>query len=238
MPAETKILIVEDDPTVCLVLNHLLTSSGYRVIECHDGVEAIAHVSREEPALILLDVQMPRMDGWETLTELRRRGCRVPVLMLTAAGDVPARVKGLEAGADDYIGKPCETVELLARVKALVRRSRMLPHTPLRLRFGDLVVDMERKEARRGEELVKLTRKEYALLELFAQNRDKPVSRERMLDAVWGMADSPNSHTVDTCLWRLRRKLGDGGGESGWIRNLPGMGYVLECEIQEVGTPD
>jgi DNA-binding response OmpR family regulator len=238
MPVSAKILVVDDEPSVRLVLNRFLTASGFVVAECKDGVEAIEQMPREKPALILLDVEMPRLDGWKTLKELRHRGCRIPVLMLTNVDNVPARVKGLEAGADDYVGKPCDLIELLARVKALVRRSQMSLHAPLRLKFGDLVVDMERKTAKRGRVVVNLTRTEYALLDLFAQHHGKPVSRELMLNVVWGAAEAPNSHTVDTCLWRLRKKLGDSGAESRWIRNLPGIGHVLECEIQPADTSD
>jgi DNA-binding response OmpR family regulator len=231
VPTPAKILIVDDEAAVRLVLNRFLSASGFTVAECNDGVEAMERVSREKPALILLDVEMPRLDGWKTLKELRHRGCRAPVLMLTNVDNIPARVKGLEAGADDYLSKPCDMLELLARVKALIRRSQMALHAPLRLKFGDLVVDLERKTTKHGKEIVKLTRTEYALLGLLAENHGKPVSRELMLSTVWGAAEAPNSHTVDTCLWRLRKKLGDNGSTPLWIRNLPGIGHVLECEI-------
>jgi DNA-binding response OmpR family regulator len=231
VPSPAKIFIVDDEPAVRLVLNRFLTAAGFQIAECLDGVEAIERVSREKPALMLLDVEMPRLDGWKTLKELRQRGCRIPVLMLTNVDNIPARVKGLEAGADDYLGKPCDLIELLARIKALVRRSQMSLHTPRILKFGDLVVDLERKAARRGRETVRFTRTEYALLELLAEHHGRPVSRPLMLDVVWGRAEAPNSHTVDTCLWRLRKKIGDGGSKARSIRNLPGIGHVLECEF-------
>ena len=237
MSTPAKIFIVDDEAAVRFVLNRFLTASGFRVFECNDGLEAIEQEPHEKPTLILLDVEMPRLDGWKTLNELRHRGCRVPVLMLTNVDNIPARVKGLEAGADDYLSKPCDMLELLARVKALIRRSQMSLHTPLRLNFGDLIVDLERKTARRGREIVRLTRTEYALLGLLAENHGKPVSRELMLTVVWGAAKAPNSHTVDTCLWRLRKKLGDNGSAPRWIRNLPGIGHVLECEIQSPESP-
>jgi len=232
MPDPVKLLIIDDEASVRLVLNRFLTTSGFRVTECPDGADAIEQVRREKPALIILDVDMPRLNGWDTLIELRRHGCRLPVLMLTRDDDIPSRIKGLEAGADDYVGKPCDLLELLARIKALLRRSRIVPAGPFRLRFDDLVIDMERKSARRGRTAVSFTRTDYALLDLFAQYHGKPVSRELMRNVVWGATDSPNSHTLDTCLWRLRRKLGDAGREPPWIRNLPGIGYVLECELE------
>lgn len=238
MPTRTKILVVDDEASVRLVLNRFLTAAHFRVIECRDGVEAIEQMQREKPAIVLLDVEMPRLDGWKTLKELRQRGCRVPVLMLTKLDNVAARVKGLEGGADDYVGKPYDLIELLARIKALLRRSRTSLPAPLQLQFGELVVDLERKSARRGVETVKLTRTEYALLELLAQHRGKPVARDFVHQRVWGVAEAPNSHTLDTHLWRLRKKIGDTGREPRWIRNLPGIGYVLAYDRQEEELSD
>ncbi|MBI2517224.1 MAG: response regulator transcription factor [Opitutae bacterium] len=238
MRPSTKILVVDDEPAVRLVLTRFLGAAGFAVVECKDGVEAIEQVPREKPALIVLDVEMPRMDGWKTLKELRQRGCRAPVLMLTNVDNIPARVRGLEAGADDYLSKPCDLIELLARIKALVRRSQMSLHAPRRLRFGDLVVELDRKVATRGKEVVSLTRTEYAVLDLLAEHHGKPVSREMMLGVVWRSAESPNFHTVETCLWRLRKKLGERAGESRWLRNLPGIGHVLECEIEPPAGPE
>lgn len=237
MPAGTKVLVVDDESSVCLVLNRFLSASGYKVTECRDGVDAIVKAEQERPALILLDVEMPRMNGWETLRALRRRGCRAPVLMLTNVDNVPARVKGLEAGADDYMGKPCDLIELRARAKALIRRSQTLLFNPMRLRFGMLVVDFQKKSAVREGETVGLTRTEFALLEFLAEHQGRPVSREQILKVVWNGEAGANSHTVDTCLWRLRRKLGDEGRDQRWIVNLPGIGYVLECEYEESRPP-
>lgn len=232
MTCSAKILVVDDEPAIRFTLNCFLTNSGFSVAECSDGVEALERVPQEKPALILLDVHMPRLDGWATLKELRQRGCRAPVLMLTNVDDVPARVKGLEAGADDYVGKPCDLIELLARIRAAIRRASLPFESPLRLKFDDLVVDLGRKSAARGKEEVRFTRTEFALLELLAQHHGRPVSRELMLQNVWGLAAENNSHTLDTCLWRLRKKLGDHGRESRCLRSLPGIGYVLQCEIE------
>lgn len=233
MPAGPKVLVVDDEPSVCLVLNRFLSASGYKVLESRDGLDAIQKAEQERPALILLDVEMPRLNGWETLRTLRRRGCRAPVLMLTNVDNVPARVKGLEAGADDYMGKPCDLIELRARAKALIRRSQTHLFNPRRLRFGDLVVDFQKMSAARSGDTVGLTRTEFALLEFLAEHNGRPVSREQILQVVWNGEAGANSHTVDTCLWRLRKKLGDDGRTARWIVNLPGIGYVLECEYEE-----
>jgi DNA-binding response OmpR family regulator len=233
MPAGPKVLVVDDESSVCLVLNRFLSAAGYRVLESRDGVDAIEKAENEKPSLILLDVEMPLMNGWETLKALRRRGCRVPVLMLTNVDNVPARVKGLEAGADDYMGKPCDLIELRARVKALIRRSQTLLAKPMRLRFGRLLVDFQKMAATRGGEEIGLTKTEFALLGLLAEHRGRPVSRELILRVVWNGEAGSNSHTVDTCLWRLRKKIGDDGRASRWIVNLPGIGYVLECEFDD-----
>lgn len=224
--------MVDDEAQVRLVFNRLLSAAGYEVLECANGLEAIARLD-EKPALVVLDVEMPCMDGWKTLGELRHRGHNVPVLMLTHLDQVADRVKGLESGADDYLGKPCDLGELLARVKALLRRTGKIAATLPRLRFGEVIVDLERKLAVHGHQPLKLTGKEYALLELFARHRGKPVSREDILSGVWQMKDTANSHTLETHLWRLRRKLGDIDRQPRWIRNLPGIGYVMDCDVEE-----
>lgn len=230
MPAPSKILLVDDETRVRSVLRRLLSDAGYSVIESTDGFEALDQIAIEQPALVILDVEMPRLNGWGTLEELRRRGARVPVLMLTNVNDVPDRLKGFETGADDYLGKPCDLKELLARVKALLRRT---PDTARfsRLKFDDLIVDLSKKVSRRNGQLVKLTRTEYALLDLLAQHHGQPVPRDEILKQVWGASDSANSHAFDSHLWRLRKKIGDGGAQPRWLRNSSGVGYVLECEF-------
>lgn len=233
MPAEPKILLVDDEPSVRLVINRFLTASGFKVLECEDGADAVAVALREKPALILMDIEMPRQDGLRTLAELRRVRCQAPVILLTNVNYVAARVRGLETGADDYIGKPCDLNELLARVKALLRRASPPAPSVQRLRFGPLTVDLSRREATRGTEPVKLTRTEYALIEFLLQHRGQPVGREEIINRVWGGTDASNSHTFDTHIWRLRKKLGDTGDAPRWLRNLSGIGYVLECEVEQ-----
>ena len=230
MPEQLKILLVEDDPSCRLITGLSLVSAGYRVIELPDGVGVTEVVRAERPALVILDVQMPNRDGWEALADLRQHGHRVPVLMLTACVELEQRIRGLREGADDYVAKGCDLGEFLARVHALLRRAEILPFGPRWLRFGRVTVDLECKAAWRDGEVFTLTRTEYGLLELFAQNMGKPVSREMMLERVWGFDNRPATHTIDTHLWRLRKKI---GGSEQWLRNLPGLGYVITCETGE-----
>lgn len=246
MSLGAKIWIVDDDKAVRTVCRLLLTEAGFSVAECHDGAEAVARWREEDPALLVLDVEMPRLDGWRTLEELRRAGCARPILMLTHLGDVPSRVRGLELGADDYLPKPFEPVELVARVKALLRRAGAAPgaSTPIvpagattaahlqpePLRLGEVVVDFENMIATKAGAPLRLTRTDFALLKLLSEHRGKPVLRETILREIWkGQASS--AHVLDTHLWRLRKKLGEGEGDAGqWVRNLAGIGYVLATE--------
>lgn len=232
MDSGSRILVVDDEASVRLVLRRYFTGVGFVVIEADDGDVAIEKARFEHPALIVLDIEMPRLDGWKTLKALRDQGCRAPVLVLTNVDNVPGRIRGLETGADDYIGKPCDLAELLARVRALLRRTQGETLSS-RLRFGELIVDLARKAAFRAGTRVNFTRTEYALLELMARYHGRPVSRGIMLREIWKTNAGSNSHTVDTCLWRLRKKLGDSGAGARWMRNVPGIGYVLECEIEK-----
>ena len=229
MASVEKILIVDDDPAVRSAFNAALTRAGYHVSECEDGLAALNSVQTAAPTLIILDVEMPRMDGWKTLAELRRRGCARPVLMVTHVADVDSRVRGLDTGADDYIGKPCDAPELLARVRAILRRSSPVHATAAPLRFGNVVVDLERKTAMRDTVQLRLTRTEYALLAVLHEHLGTPVSRELIIERVWGGKEG-NSHTLDTHLWRLRRKLGDTGDKPHWIQNHAGIGYTMSVE--------
>lgn len=221
-----KILLVDDEARVRAGFRRALTGAGYHILECENGVEALTRIERERPALVILDVNMPQLNGWQTLTELRRRGSKQLVLMMTEFNDLDSRVHGLDRGADDYMGKPFEASELRARVRALLRRAPAALASPDPLRFGELVVDLESKSAHRGTEPVRFTRTEYALLELFRRHAGRPVSREVMLEAMWGTR-SGNSNTIATHLWRLRKKLGEDGDQGRWIKNLPGIGYVM-----------
>lgn len=236
MASKEKILIVDDDPAVRSAFNNALTRAGYDVSECEDGLAALERVQGEAPTLIILDVEMPRLDGWKTLAELRRRGCVRPVLMVTHVADVGSRVRGLDSGADDYLAKPCDAPELLARIRAILRRSSSSMQTAAApLRFGNVAVDLERKTAMRDMTPLRLTRTEYALLALLTEHLGTPVSRELIVERVWGGKEG-NSHTLDTHLWRLRKKLGDTGDKPRWILNHAGIGYTLSAETVNEGT--
>jgi DNA-binding response OmpR family regulator len=229
MPASSKkIWVIDDDPGVRLVFRQALTEKGYRVAEFEDGRIALARLASESPALFILDVDMPHLDGWQTLEALRRRGYTQPVLMVTHANEVSARVRGLEEGADDYVGKPCEASELCARVRALLRRTKtMTPKSASSIRTGDIEIDLTNKTASKAGTAVRLTRTDYAVLTLLHSNLGRPVAREVILKQVWGGL-SGSSHALDTHLWRLRRKLGGSKGEIAWIKNVSGIGYSMD----------
>jgi DNA-binding response OmpR family regulator len=197
-----------------------------------DGAQGLEMIAKEKPDLIILDVMMPNLTGIEVATEVRRLGLTTPVLMLTTRSEVAQKVEGLQAGADDYLGKPFDRRELLARVQALLRRLNFsqTAQTISSLRFGDVTVDLEKHTAFKGETPLPLTRTEYALLELLAKNMGSPVSRDLILDAVWGYTYFPSTRTVDTHIWRLRKKIGDNGDEPRWLKKAQGEGYILTCD--------
>lgn len=225
--ANPKLLLVDDDRNLRESCANTLRAAGYRVLEAEDGLAGLELMQREDPALVLLDVDMPQLDGWQTLQRLRDRGDRTPVLMLTGLGDVTNRVRGLGAGADDYLAKPCDVRELLARVHALLRRSQPVPAGARVLRFGEITVDLDQHAVISAHEAPTLTRTEFALLELLARKDGCPASRDEILDGVWGYTHRPATRTVETHIWRLRGKLGDDCVEARWIRTVPGAGYAL-----------
>ena len=208
----------------------VLQQEGYRVIEARDGRQALELATTEQPALALLDIEMPEMGGLTVIERLRDRGIDLPVLVLSGRAEVDDRVRGLMIGADDYLTKPYERRELIARVQALLRRHTRTTSDFTALRLGDLVIDLERMEAAKPGVTIKLSKIECSILALLARDEGKPVSRERMFDVVWGYTFMPETRTVDTHIWRLRKKLGDGGKQPRYIKNVPGAGYVLECE--------
>lgn len=233
MQSSPTILVVDDDDIVRLVTSQALVAAGYDVKDVALRPEALAEVERSAPALVVLDVAMPRMDGFAVVAELRARGYGRPVLMVTAHDSPEHIVRGLSAGADDYVIKPVDLRVLAARVNALLRRGPTLPAQAGRLYFGDTVVDLELKQATCAGEAVPLTRTEYELLALLARNGSRPATRGEILEGVWGYAADANTRTVDTHLWRLRKKLGDGGEEPRWILTRHGLGYVLAPEAMQ-----
>jgi DNA-binding response OmpR family regulator len=224
-----RILIVEDEAPMRTALADLLAAEGYRALTASDGASGLERALAEKPDLILLDVMMPKLDGFALCAELRRLANAVPVLMLTAKGQIEDRVNGLDAGADDYLIKPFSTDELLARVRALLRRVARKTRLPLKLKLGDLEIDLARQTAVRGRKRVHLTAKEFAMLRLMAGAEGEPVTRERFLDVVWGYTAFPTTRTVDTHIAALRAKIEANPEQPRWIKTVHGVGYRLEA---------
>jgi DNA-binding response OmpR family regulator len=223
-----RILIIEDEAPMRTALADLLASEGYRPLIAADGEIGLKRALTEKPDLILLDIMMPKLDGFALCAELRRLANVVPVLMLTAKGQIEDRVNGLDAGADDYLVKPFSTDELLARVRALLRRVERKTRLPLKLKMGDVEIDLARQTAMRGKKPMGLTAKEFSMLRLMAGAEGEPVSREKFLDAVWGYAAFPTTRTVDNHIASLRAKLEKNPDAPRWIKTVHGVGYKLE----------
>ena len=223
-----RILIIEDETPMRTALKDVIENEGYRAITAADGESGLKRAVEEKPDLILLDVMMPRLDGYEVCAELRRLANPVPILMLTAKGQVEDRVSGLDAGADDYLVKPFSTEELLARVRALLRRYQKHAKSPTKLKLGEVEIDLARQTALRGKKPVHLTAKEIAMLRLMAETPGEPITRERFLDAVWGYASFPTTRTVDNHVASLRGKIEPNPDSPKWIKTVHGVGYRLE----------
>ncbi len=227
-----RILIIEDELPMRTALADLLTSEGHRVLFAADGAAGLARALAEQPDLILLDVMMPRLDGFALAGELRRLGRSTPILMLTAKGQVDDRVRGLDAGADDYLVKPFSGAELLARVRALLRRhQRDAVRVPDRVRLGAVELDFARFTAQRDGRALHLTPKEWAMLRLLLEAPGEPVSRERFLDVVWGVNAFPTTRTVDTHIATLRAKLEPDPDAPRFLKTVHGVGYKLEGTV-------
>ncbi|MFD7978557.1 response regulator transcription factor [Streptomyces sp. NPDC059071] len=228
-----RILIVDDEPAVREALRRSLAFEGYGTEDAVDGLDALAKMESYAPDLVVLDVQMPRMDGLTAARRIRAAGSTVPILMLTARDTVGDRVTGLDAGADDYLVKPFELDELFARIRALLRRSSYTVRTaPAEgpagevLAFEDLRMDLATREVTRGGRPVELTRTEFTLLEMFLAHPRQVLTREQILKAVWGFDFEPSSNSLDVYVMYLRRKT-EAGGEPRLVHTVRGVGYVL-----------
>ena len=228
MNPAARILIVEDELAMRAALRDILESEGYRVQTASDGAAGLERALEQKPALLLLDVMLPQLDGYALCAELRRLGVDTPVLMLTAKGQVQDRVTGLDSGADDYLVKPFSTDELLARVRALLRRSGGRRRVANALRLGGAQIDWVRLKARRDGQPLHLTAKEYAVLRLLAEAEGQVVTRERFLDLVWGATAFPTTRTVDNHIASLRAKLEKNPDDPRWLKTVHGVGYRLE----------
>jgi two-component system response regulator MprA len=223
--AHVKILVVDDERAVRESLRRALELEGYEIELAEDGAEALERLDAEpEPDAMVLDVLMPRMDGLEVSRTVRRSGSRLPILMLTARTQVEDRVEGLDAGADDYLTKPFALEELLARVRALLRRTG--DGSGETLRFADLVLDPGTREVTRGGERIELTRTEFSLLELFMLNPRQVLTRSLIFERVWGYDFGFASNSLDVYIGYLRRKT-EAGGKPRLIHTVRGVGYAL-----------
>ena len=233
---QNRILVVEDDLTLLETLEYNLATEGYEVITAADGLTALEVAREEEPDLILLDLMLPRLDGFEVCRILRRE-TNVPILMLTARADEVDRVVGLEVGADDYLTKPFSMRELLARVKALLRRVRLIREEVAvekgvpdseRLAFDDLVIDLDRREVLVRDEALRLKPKEFELLAFLARHPGMALSRDLLLERVWGWDYGGGSRTVDVHVRWLREKIEANPANPERIVTVRGVGYCFE----------
>ncbi|MDP1509510.1 response regulator transcription factor [Paenibacillus sp. CMAA1739] len=227
----STILIIDDDEKIVSMLRRGLAFEGYEVLTAANGAEGLNKMLTAEPDLVVLDVMMPQVDGFEVCRRMREGGSTVPVLMLTAKDEVENRVKGLDLGADDYLVKPFALEELLARVRALLRRkTEQQDNNANRLTFEDLQLDNESREVVRGGKRLELTAKEFELLHLFMQNPKRVLSRDLIMDKIWGYDYSGESNVLEVYIAMLRQKTEQDGGKR-LIRTIRGAGYILRGDV-------
>ncbi|HEV7579919.1 MAG TPA: two-component system response regulator MprA [Mycobacterium sp.] len=221
-----RILVVDDDRAVRESLRRSLSFNGYSVDLAHDGVEALEMIASDRPDGLVLDVMMPRLDGLEVCRHLRSTGDDLPILVLTARDSVSERVAGLDAGADDYLPKPFALEELLARMRALLRRTKPEDAESVAMKFSDLALDPVTREVTRGVRRISLTRTEFALLEMLIANPRRVLTRSRILEEVWGFDFPTSGNALEVYVGYLRRKT-EADGELRLIHTVRGVGYVL-----------
>jgi len=221
----SRILIVEDEPDMVLGLKDNFELEGHEVLTAPDGQAGLERARAEKPDLIILDIMLPRMSGLDVCKTLRGEGWGGPILMLTARGQEIDKVVGLELGADDYVTKPFSIRELLARVRAILRRTEGKKKRLARYRFADVDLDFEGYRATRGDQTLDLSPREYELLRYLIERKGETVTRDQLLEDVWGYESYPSTRTVDTHIAKLRAKIGDSGTEPRFILTIHGMGY-------------
>jgi two-component system, OmpR family, copper resistance phosphate regulon response regulator CusR len=224
-----KILLIEDEPKVASFINQGLEENGYEVDIAYDGMLGLRFAVTNDYDLIILDINIPVINGIDLCRKLREKNTAVPVLMLTALGTTEDKVIGLEAGADDYLVKPFEFKELLARIKSLTRRIRGLHETSKFIKVGDLILDLDKQSAKRSDKNILLTAKEYTLLEFFMRNKGRVISRMELTEKVWGLNFDPGTNVVDVYVNLLRKKI-DKDFEHKLIQTRIGIGYMLNEE--------
>ncbi|RCW41905.1 response regulator transcription factor [Paenibacillus prosopidis] len=225
------IVVVDDDDKIISLLRRSLAFEGYEVTTASNGMEGLKVLLTTEPDLLILDVMMPQVDGWEVCRRVREGGSTVPIMMLTAKDDVIDRVKGLDLGADDYLVKPFALEELLARARALLRRKadKIEASSSSQLLYEDLILDMDAREAIRSGRRIELTSKEYDLLLLFMQNPRRVLTRDAIMEKIWGYDFSGESNVLEVYIAMLRQKVEE-GGKNRLIQTVRGTGYVLRGE--------
>lgn len=233
-----KILIIEDEPNIRELVLYNLSQNGYEGLAAEDGLQGLAMAREEKPDLILLDIMLPGKNGYDICKELRAEGNKTPVIMLTAKNEEIDKVLGLEFGADDYISKPFGIRELMARIKAVLRRYEISPDQEASangsgiasgagITIGDLTINIERHEVKVADKPLELTLKEFDLLRVLAENRGRVMTRDQLLDKVWGFEYIGETRTVDVHVRYLRKKLGDEDNEGKYIQTVRGIGYKM-----------
>ena len=227
-----RILIIEDDRAILRGLKDNLEYDKYEVLTATDGEQGYCLIQEKKPDLIILDLMLPKMSGYELCRKVREEGLTTPILMLTARGEEVDRVLGLDLGADDYVTKPFSVPELLARIRAILRRMQRSKIEPLpnELRFGKVVIDFKRFEARRAGKVLNMSRKEYGILRLLAARVGEVVTRDELLDEVWGYEQYPTTRTVDNHIALLRSKLEEDPSKPRHLLTVHGVGYKLVLE--------
>ena len=223
----SRILVVEDDAAILRGLTDNLRFESYEVLTATDGETGYRLIREKKPDLIILDLMLPKLSGYELCRKVRAESVTTPILMLTARGQEGDRVLGLDLGADDYVTKPFSVRELLARIRAILRRTQPLKALPDELRFDDVVVDFRRYEGRKGSKSLEMTRKEFGVLRLLAARPGEVVTRDELLDEVWGYENYPSTRTVDNHIASLRAKLEDSSSEPRHLLTVHGVGYKL-----------
>lgn len=223
--AQYVVVVAEDDPSVRNAVTRVLELEGYQVKSANDGNAALDLIVSAKPHAVVMDVMMPFADGLTVTREMRHKGNRTPVLLLTARHEVGDRVAGLDAGADDYLVKPFAVDELLARVRALLRRYES-PSSPTVMSLGDLTIDINKREVRRGEKVLELTKTEFDLLHVLMEQQGIVLTREYLYEHIWGYNFETNSKSLDVYIGYLRRKLDDSGEEK-LLHTVRGVGYVM-----------
>jgi DNA-binding response OmpR family regulator len=236
MDANPRILLVDDDDSITLMLTTFLKLSGFEVDIAHNGEQALAYLNKNRPALIVLDVLMPGLDGREILRRLRRAGNWTPVILMTQVTGTPERIMALDEGADDYLNKPFDPQELAVRIRAVLRRAQPGVRSlgaARRLKSDRLSLDRTSRRVFLGSGEVPVTPKAAAILEYLMLHPDELVSRERLLDAVWGWESAVGMRVVDTRIAELRKALGDDPADPHYIETVPGMGYRFVGAVTE-----